>query len=235
MARVLLRSAFAAACAAFVVEGLETNPQKGLDIKGNAYASKPWDATFSVDLDGQPGGPQGQFTVRIHPEWAPIGARRFQDLVAGNILKDARFFRVVPDFMVQFGIPADPSVAKTWEAKTLSDDPVTQSNKRGMMTYATAGPNTRTSQMFINFKDNSFLDGQGFAPFAEVVNGMDIVDKIQNKYGEQPDQGRIQGEGNKYLASDFPELSYVEGINSQLYPGGAAAKTDKADDRKHAL
>lgn len=202
-------------------------PHAQVDLKGNAYASEPWDATFSVDLDGKPGpGPDhGTFTVRVHPDWAPIGAQRFQDLVAADVMKDARFFRVVPDFMVQFGIPADPKSAAFWEAKNLQDDPVKQKNTRGMLTYATAGENTRTTQMFINFQDNSEnLDSQGFAPFAEVLgDGMDVVDKIQSKYGESPDQGLIQSGGNAYLAKDFPDLSFVSAISSKLYPGASVA------------
>merc|ERR1719323_1833464 len=106
--------------------------------------------------------------------------------------------------MVQFGIPGDAKVAKEWDSKTIPDDPVKQSNKRGTMTFATAGPNTRTTQMFINFVDNDFLDKQDFAPFAEVLgNGMEVVDRIQQKYGESPDQDMITNEGNEYLNSKF--------------------------------
>jgi len=224
----------AAAVSVLAVQGAA--PQTSVDLKGNAYLKEPWDATFKVDLDGKPGGEEGQFTIRVHPEWAPLGAQRFQDLVAGGVMNDARFFRVVPDFMVQFGIPGEPSVAKTWKEKNLQDDKRVKSNQRGLISYATAGPNTRTTQMFINFKDNSFLDSQGFSPFAEVLgNGMEIVDKIQSKYGEQPDQGLIQEQGNEYLKKDFPELSYVEGVSSKLYPAGAAAKTTKETDRKQTL
>lgn len=173
----------------------------------------PWDATFAVDLDGHPGGPQEHFTVRVHPEWAPLGAQRFKEMVEGGVLKDARFFRVVPNFMAQFGIPAQPSMAAMWREKTIHDDPVTRSNKRGHLTFATSGPNSRTTQLFVNFADNAFLDNQGFSPFAEVLgNGMEVVDKIQSKYGEQPDQGAIQSEGNSYLKAHFPDLSFVSSL-----------------------
>mmetsp|Transcript_6414 Transcript_6414/g.11152 ORF Transcript_6414/g.11152 Transcript_6414/m.11152 type:complete len:213 (+) Transcript_6414:96-734(+) len=183
--------------------------------QGRAYATQPWDATFNVDLDGQ--GTMGSFTVRIHPDWAPEGAKRFQDIVDAGILQDARFFRVVPNFMAQFGIPASPDVAANWREKTIPDDPVTKSNTRGMLTFATAGPNTRTTQLFVNFKDNSFLDSQGFAPFAEVLgDGMDVVDRVQKKYGENPNQGKIQSEGNSYLNKHFPDLSFIKDVTSSL-------------------
>jgi len=182
-----------------------------LDTAGKAYATAPWDATFGVNLGTAVEEPrQASFTVRVHPEWAPEGAKRFQDIVNLGLLKDARFFRMVPDFMAQFGIPSEPQVAKEWDLKTIPDDLASQSNKRGMVTFATAGPNTRTTQMFINFADNSFLDSQGFTPFAEVLdNGMEVVDRLQQKYGEQPDQDKITNEGNEYLNSDFPDLSSV--------------------------
>eukprot|EP00931_Biecheleriopsis_adriatica_P101636 TRINITY_DN76733_c0_g1_i1.p1 TRINITY_DN76733_c0_g1~~TRINITY_DN76733_c0_g1_i1.p1 ORF type:complete len:217 (+),score=38.81 TRINITY_DN76733_c0_g1_i1:111-761(+) len=194
---------------------LNTFEGSDVDIAGQSYATSPWEATFEVDLDGQDGGEQKAFTVRIHPDWAPEGAKRFQDMLqAKDVLHEARFFRVVPNFMVQFGIPPNPTVASHWHDMNIPDDKVTQSNKRGMMTFATAGPNTRTTQLFINFKDNSFLDSQGFSPFAEVIDGMDVVDAIQSKYRERPNQGLIQSKGNDYLKSQFPELSFVSGISS---------------------
>jgi len=186
-----------------------------VDVTGQQYMTSEWEATFKVSLAQ---GDEEEFTVRVHPDWAPEGAKRFQDIVqTPDVLKDARFFRVVPGFMVQFGIPGEPTVAAAWQNKNIPDDPVKESNKAGYMTYATAGPGTRTSQMFINFKDNSFLDNQGFAPFAEVIgNGMDVVNKIQSKYGEQPDQGRIQSQGNAYLKGSFPDLSYIIGVSSSI-------------------
>lgn len=188
-----------------------------VDVKGNAYATQPWDATVTVS--NLVGTPSSQFAIRVHPEWAPQGARRFQDIVASGILNDARFFRVVPGFMAQFGIPGNPQVAAEWKAKDIPDDPIAPNvhNNRGILTFATAGPNTRTTQMFINYNNNDFLDSQGFSPFAEVLgNGMDVVDKIQNKYKEEPNQGTIQSQGNAYLQKNFPELSYVSSITSPL-------------------
>eukprot|EP00933_Yihiella_yeosuensis_P072615 TRINITY_DN81059_c0_g1_i1.p1 TRINITY_DN81059_c0_g1~~TRINITY_DN81059_c0_g1_i1.p1 ORF type:complete len:212 (-),score=56.99 TRINITY_DN81059_c0_g1_i1:333-968(-) len=183
-----------------------------LDNLGQPYKTQPWDADFQVTT--KPGAAPQSFSIRVHPEWAPEGAKRFQDLVNAGMLKDARFFRVVPDFMVQFGIAGDPAVSAKWRDANIEDDKVTQSNKRGFVTFATAGPNTRTSQMFINFKDNSFLDSQGFAPFAEVTsNGMSVVDQINNEYGEQPNQGSIQSQGNSYLESAFPNLGFINSVS----------------------
>lgn len=152
----------------------------------------------------------GDFIIEVTREWAPLGAERFHELVEAGFFDECRFFRVVPDFMVQFGINGDPAVQKEWRDAKISDDRVTQSNKRGYITFATSGPDSRTSQVFINFKDNSFLDRQGFAPFGKVVEGMDVVDKIYSAYGEQPQQFAIQSEGNKYLNSKFPKLDYVK-------------------------
>lgn len=159
---------------------------------------------------------KGDFVVEVHPDWAPNGAARFKELVENKVFDDARFFRVIEGFMVQFGIAADPKVSAEWRNKQIKDDRVSQSNTRGMVTFATAGPNTRTSQIFINFGNNAFLDNQGFAPFAKIVEGMDVVDSLYNGYGEGapngngPSQGRIQSEGNAYLTKDFPKLDYIK-------------------------
>ncbi|MEZ5943882.1 MAG: peptidylprolyl isomerase [Planctomycetaceae bacterium] len=159
---------------------------------------------------------QGDFVMEVHPDWAPNGAARFKELVEAKHFDECRFFRVIEGFMVQFGIHGDPEVAAKWRSKNIPDDKVTQSNTRGMVTFATAGPNTRTSQMFINFGNNSFLDPQGFSPFAKVVGGMEVVDKLYNGYGEGapqgrgPSQGRIQSEGNEYLKANFPKLDYIK-------------------------
>ena len=152
----------------------------------------------------------GAFTILVHRAWAPLGADRFYNLVKNGFFDDIRFFRVVPNFMVQFGIHGTPAIQSAWRSANLKDDPVKQSNKRGYVTFATAGANTRTTQVFINFKDNGGLDRQGFAPFGEVVSGMDVVDKINAQYGEQPNQGSIQAEGNAYLNKDFPKLDFVK-------------------------
>ena len=159
----------------------------------------------------------GTFVIRVHRDWAPNGADRFYNLVKNGFYDNCRFFRVSPNFMVQFGIHGDPAVSTVWRNARIPVDPVKESNKRGFITYAMAGtPDTRTTQVFINFQNNANLDGQGFAPFGEVVSGMDVVGKIYSGYGEGaprgkgPDQGRVQTEGNAYLTQDFSRLDYIK-------------------------
>ncbi len=158
----------------------------------------------------------GEFTVEVHRDWAPNGADRFYNLVKNGFYDEVRFFRVIENFMVQFGIHGDPAVSSAWRDARIPPDGVDQSNRRGYVTYAMAGsPDTRTTQVFINFGNNSSLDRQGFAPFGRVVDGMRVVDRIYSDYGEGaprgrgPSQGRVQAEGNTYLNADFPRLDYV--------------------------
>jgi peptidyl-prolyl cis-trans isomerase A (cyclophilin A) len=150
----------------------------------------------------------GDFVVLVHRDWAPRGAQRFYELVNSGFYNDCKFFRVVSGFMVQFGISGNPSTQQSWE-RSLKDDPAKKSNRRGYITFATAGRDTRTTQVFINFVDNAFLDSQGFSPFGEVIEGMDNVDKINAEYGETPDQGQITSSGNSYLNAQFPELDSI--------------------------
>jgi len=152
----------------------------------------------------------GDFVVEVHRAWAPKGADRFYNLVKHGFFDDCRFFRVVPNFMVQFGINGDPAVQTNWVNNRIADDPVKESNKRGYITFATAGPNSRTTQVFINFADNTGLDRQGFAPFGTVTTGMEVVDKINAQYGQKPVQAQIQSQGNAYLNKDFPKLDYIK-------------------------
>jgi peptidyl-prolyl cis-trans isomerase A (cyclophilin A) len=163
---------------------------------------------------------KGKFTVEVTRSLAPNGADRFYNLVKSGYFADAGFFRVVPGFMVQFGIHGDPAVSAKWRAANISDDPVKGSNTRGTVTFATAGPNTRTTQLFINFGDNTFLDGQGFSPFGKVTSGMDVVDKINAEYRETPNQGSIQMQGNAYLKQGFPNLDYIK--SASIVPADAA-------------
>jgi peptidyl-prolyl cis-trans isomerase A (cyclophilin A) len=159
---------------------------------------------------------QGIIVVEVTRAWAPLGADRFYNLVKNGFYTDASFFRVIPGFMVQFGLSAKPAISEKWSHAAIPDDPVTQSNKRGYITFATAGPNTRTTQVFINFGDNSRLDSDGFAPFGQVVEGMDVVDKLYSGYGEGapkgsgPDQSQVEAKGKAYLDSDFPKLDSIK-------------------------
>lgn len=158
---------------------------------------------------------QGPVLVQVHPAWAPSGADRFRELVESGYYADIAFFRVLSGFVAQFGISGAPETSAAWRERTITDDPPKVSNTRGRLTFAMAGPNTRTTQLFINFRDNSRLDAMGFAPIAEVTEGMEHIDALFNGYGEGPpygngpDQARIQAEGNAYLRSDFPKLDYL--------------------------
>jgi len=159
---------------------------------------------------------QGAFTISVTRAWAPLGADRFYHLVRGRFFEEARFFRVLEGFMVQFGIPADPAESTLWKEATITDDPVTESNTRGMVSYATSGLHTRTTQVFINYANNRKLDRSGFAPFGKVTEGMDVVDKFYSGYGEGapsgdgPSQKRMEKQGNPYLQADFPKLDYIQ-------------------------
>jgi peptidyl-prolyl cis-trans isomerase A (cyclophilin A) len=158
---------------------------------------------------------KGAFTIEVTRALAPNGADRFYNLVRSGYFKDIALFRVIPGFMCQFGIHGDPKVSAAWRRASIPDDPVKASNTRGAITFAMAGPNTRTTQLFISFGNNARLDSQGFSPFGKVTEGMDVVDKINGEYGEGapmgrgPSQGRIQEEGNAYLKKDFPNLDYI--------------------------
>jgi len=187
-------------------------PSFGQGLANPAALTEKAPATYKVRFDTS----KGPFVVEIQRDWAPNGADRFYNLVKNGFFDDARFFRVISGFMVQFGINKDPKISAPWRAAQIKDDPVKQSNKRGYITFATAGPNSRTSQVFINFADNGGLDSQGFAPFGQVVSGMNVVDSLYNGYGEGaprgrgPDQGRIQSEGNAYLNAEFPRLDFIK-------------------------
>lgn len=151
---------------------------------------------------------KGDFAIEVNPEWAPLGAARFKELVEMGYYDNSKFFRVVPGFVVQFGLPADPAAMP--EISNLKDDPVTQSNVKGAITFATAGPGTRTSQVFINLTDNQRLDSMGFSPFGKVTEGMAVVESLYGGYGDNgPDQGRIRRFGNSYIEGSFPKLDGI--------------------------
>ena len=197
---------------AFLLAVTVAAPAWGQGLANPAALKEQAPAAYHVKFDTS----KGPFVVEVHRDWAPNGADRFYNLVKNGFFDNARFFRVVSGFMVQFGINADPKLSAVWREARIPDDPVRQSNKRGFITFATAGPNTRTTQVFINFGDNHGLDSQGFAPFGQVVSGMNVVDALYSGYGEGapsgngPEQGRVQREGNAYLTSAFSKLDYIK-------------------------
>jgi peptidyl-prolyl cis-trans isomerase A (cyclophilin A) len=159
---------------------------------------------------------QGEALLEVHRDWAPLGADRFYNLVKIGFFDDVAFFRVIDGFMVQFGITGDPAVTDAWFTARIKDDPNKQSNTRGRITFATSGPDSRTTQVFVNYANNSMLDAQGFSPFGEVVKGMDVIDSLYKGYGEGaprgtgPKQGLVQSRGNAYLKESFPRLDYLK-------------------------
>ncbi|HQP36518.1 MAG TPA: peptidylprolyl isomerase [Polyangiaceae bacterium] len=154
---------------------------------------------------------KGDFVVEVSRDWAPLGADRFYNLVKIGFFTDVAFFRVVENFVVQFGLHGSPEVNTVWRQAQIKDDPQTkQSNLKGTLTFAKAGPDTRTTQLFVNFKDNDRLDKMGFPPFGKVVEGMSVIESINKEYGESPNQAQIQSQGNAYLKANFPRLDYVK-------------------------
>jgi peptidyl-prolyl cis-trans isomerase A (cyclophilin A) len=162
----------------------------------------------------------GDFVVEVHRAWAPLGADRFYNLVVNDFFTDATFFRYVPGFIVQFGLPANPAVGRVWQSANIKDDPVKHGNTKGTLVFATAGPNTRTTQFFINFADNTPLDAQGFAAFGQVVSGMNIAEGLYSGYGEKPDQSRITNEGKAYIDKNFPKLDSIKSATIEEAPAG---------------
>ena len=176
-----------------------------------ATLSAPAPDSFKVAVETS----KGNFTIVARRDWAPHGVDRFYHLVQLGFYDEARFFRVLRGFMAQFGLHGDPRVNAAWDPLSIPDDPVKQTNRRGTVSYAMAGPNTRTTQLFINYNDNANLDGMGFAPIGEVIDGMATVDSLYANYGEGapdgsgPDQSRIATQGNAYLTQNFPRLDFI--------------------------
>jgi peptidyl-prolyl cis-trans isomerase A (cyclophilin A) len=183
-----------------------------LDPKGAEMTAKA-PAVFKARFETS----KGNFVIEAHRDWSPLGADRFFNLVRMGYYDEARFFRIIKGFMAQFGINGDPKVNAAWMNAGIPDEPPKMGNTRGRVTFAKRGsPNSRTTQLFINFGDNSQLDGQGFAAFGEVVEGMAVADSLYSGYGEGapngngPDQGQLQKEGNTYLKVSFPKLDYIK-------------------------
>jgi peptidyl-prolyl cis-trans isomerase A (cyclophilin A) len=192
--------------ATFLLAFALAGPVFGQGLTNPAALNQQAPAVYRVNVDTS----RGAFVLEVHRDWAPLGADRFYNLVKNGFFDNARFFRVLPGFVVQFGLNADPKLSAVWRKAEIGDDPVKQSNARGTITFATAGPNTRTTQVFINYKDNAGLDSRGFAPFGRVVSGMNIVDAVFSGYGESPDQSQIESQGNAYLMRAFPKLDYIK-------------------------
>lgn len=177
-----------------------------------AKATSEAPASYKVNFDTT----KGMFVVEVTRDWAPLGADRFYNLVGMGYYDDIAFFRAINGFMVQFGIHGEGKVNGVWKKAKIKDDPVTQSNTPGYITFATSGKDSRTVQVFLNLGNNKNLDNSGFAPFGKVIQGMDVVKKLYTGYGEGaprgkgPSQGRLQGEGNAYLRKEFPELDYIK-------------------------
>lgn len=181
---------------------------------------------------------RGDFVISVSRAWAPLGADRFYNLVRHHYYDNASFFRVVPGFVVQFGISAYPPISAAWSNANIKDDPVKQSNTKGFVTYAMGGPNTRTTQVFVNLRDNSRLDRDGFAPFGQVTEGMDVVEALYDQYGDGSDmggkgplQGQIEKLGKSYLDKDFPKLDSIK-MATVTAPAGATPKAAAPEAKK---
>ncbi len=173
---------------------------------------------------------KGDFVVEVHRAWAPLAADRFYNLVKNGYFDDQKFFRVVPNFVVQWGLHGDPEVTAVWRQQKMQDEPVRHSNEKGAISFAMAGPNSRTTQVFINLRNNGRLDGMGFSAFGTVVEGMDVVEQLYDGYGRQdntPNQGLIGAQGNVYLEKSYPKLDGIR--KATVVEAGSDSGTDSDD------
>ena len=225
--RTAFRTAFRTACLAAslvlsVACGSDAKSSSDVGLPPKTAATQAPDV-FRVKFETS----RGSFVLEAHRAWAPRGVDRLYQLVQSGFFDNTRFFRAVSGFMVQFGVHGEPGVNAAWETLAIPDDSVTQSNKRSFMSFAMGGPGTRTTQVFINLVDNTALDGMGFAPIAQVIEGMAVVDSLYSGYGDGapagfgPDQMRIMSEGNAYLERDFPKLDFIR--TARLLPAIAAS------------
>ncbi len=195
-------------------QGVQSNqPSQSKANPDPAKATEQAPETFRAKLDTT----KGPVVIEVIRAWAPKGADRFYNLVKSGFYTDVAFFRVIDGFMAQFGISGSPEVSAKWRDAKIADDPVKQSNLRGFVSFAMAGPNTRTTQLFINYADrNRQLDSMGFSPFGRVIQGMENIDNLYSGYGEGaprgrgPDQSMVQTQGNTYLRKSFPHLDYIK-------------------------
>lgn len=195
-----------------------------------APAGGPYDYTAVFDTS------KGRIVIEVKSELAPLGVKQFRKAIEAGVYNEARFFRVIPGFMVQFGIPGDPKLAAEWKFKRIMDDPVKISNTPGTITFATSGKNSRTSQVFINYIDNSRLDKDGFTPFGKVIQGMDVAKSFFSEYGAAPSnqQGRIQSGGNAFLNQSYPKLDYIKKVTI-VKPGEAIPPAPKVKVEAEAV
>jgi len=215
---LVLFLATSAASASFAAPAQAVNPK----LKNPAAFTEQAPATYRARFETS----QGIFVIEAHREWAPLAADRFYNLVKNGFYNDARFFRVLSGFMAQFGLNGDPDVQRAWTNAGLPDEPTRQSNLRGFVSFAReSSPNSRYTMVFINYKDNSYLDSEGFAPFGQVVAGMDVADKLYSGYGRTnvPDQRRITSEGNAYLSAEYPKLDYIRRARIEAPSSGRGA------------
>jgi len=210
----MLRTTLAALAAVLAVgaAAAAASPPPSLMKPSSLNATAP--AVYSVKFDTT----KGPFVVTVHRAWAPKGADRFYNLAKAHFFDGVEFFRVLKGFVVQFGISGSPKLSAVWQNATITDDPVKTSNTAGTITFATAGPNTRTTQLFVNLANNAFLDKQGFAPFGKVTSGMAVVDKLYGGYGEAASnqQQQIAAQGNAFLKKHFPKLDAI--VTARLVP-----------------
>jgi peptidyl-prolyl cis-trans isomerase A (cyclophilin A) len=206
VARSILDAVLAALLVVSVSACVADGAQDAGPLRNPSALTEQAPPTFQAAFDTS----KGRFVVEVHREWAPVGADRFYNLVKNGFFDDVRFFRVIEGQLAQFGMHGNPKVQEAWRDAVVRDDPVRHGNVRGSVSFASRGPNTRTTQLFINLRDNSAYDRLGFAPFAEVVMGIDVVDSLYGGYEERPDQPLIDEEGNAYLTREFPNLDYVK-------------------------
>jgi len=205
-----MQSWAAALAVSFVaVAGLsaQVDMAKVAKLRNPAALKEQAPAVFKANLDTS----KGLIVVEVRREWAPNGADRFYNLVKNGFFDETRFYRVIPGFMVQWGMNGNPAITKAWDGATIQDDPVKQSNLPGFVSFAATGaPNSRTTNLFINYGNNARLDASRFAPFGKVIAGMDVAEKINAEYREKPQQDQIRARGNAYLTEAFPKLDYIK-------------------------
>lgn len=200
--------AFAAALLLALPAGCSREPKTSGEKKEAPANPKQAPPEYKVKVETT----KGDFVIDVHRDWAPRGAGRFYELVRMGFYDDSRFFRVVKDFVVQFGLAKDPQLSQMMAQSALPDDPALKSNMKGRVAFAKRGPGSRTSQVFVSLKNNRILDDQNFVPFGEVIEGMDVVEKIYSGYGDYggPDQAKIIAQGNSYLDRSFPRLDRLK-------------------------